>query len=84
MDVHDESLEEQTEESVRTDRRGFFRDLKKWSAIVLAGVGFGAAAAKKSRAGWLNNRGGGGWLNNAGGGGWINRRGGGGWLNGRR
>jgi hypothetical protein len=83
MDVHDESLDERTDESVQTDRRGFSRNLKKWSAIMLAGVGLGSAAAKQSRAGWLNRRGGAGWLNRPGGGGWINRRGGG-WLNGRR
>ena len=80
MAVNDELNEERAEESVQTDRRGFFGNLKKWSAVVLGGIAFGATSTKQARAGWLNRRGGGGWLN-GGGGGWVNRRGGGGWLN---
>ena len=84
MDVHDELEKEQTEKPVQTDRRGFFGNLKKWSAVVLAGVVFGSTTTKQARAGWLNRRGGAGWANRPGGGSWVNRRGGGGWLNGRR
>ena len=94
MDAYDELDETQTEKPAPTDRRGFFRTLKNWSAAVLAGIALGSSTAKESRAGWLNSRGGGGWANARGGGSWanspgpggswVNRRGAGGWLNGRR
>ena len=83
MEPYDEIDEVETEEPAQTDRRGFFKGIRKWSAVVLTGIVLGATTTKESRAGWLNNRGGGGWLNNRSGGGWLNRRGVGGWLNGR-
>ena len=83
----DEQLDPEAREL--SDRRDFLRSLGKWSTAAIAAILLIESTPSGEASGWVNSRGswansragridqgGGGWLNSRGGGGsWVNRRG---------